>query len=193
MFAPLLSLLLALAGVATSSSLTPPQSAIRECSSYGSGNDTIAGMVEQFADWIETQPGTTVKANMGRASYRKEIDGQCLELLLSDWDCKWDLPVNGAGLAWTVRSIARQCKARDSTGPLGWGYYVDYDTANNYQSMLWANLILCSNWYPKSACGPFYCPEDIIVVNGTRQWINGTTPFRDPRTKCEGTWNTTLA
>ncbi|KAJ4356694.1 uncharacterized protein N0V89_004730 [Didymosphaeria variabile] len=161
----LLPLLLTAASPITASAIPPnttaldPPVPIREC--FTNANNTLfLPLIPQFADLLESEPRTNLSAfpdlKNGQSARRPQhtINGVCIELLAFNTDVLFPLQITGSGLAHTARGIAEQC------GGLGWGYYVDKETGNNYHKELWAILEPCSTWAPKTSGGRLICATD---------------------------------
>lgn len=151
-----------------------PEVPLRYC--YASGSDLVPA-VNAFAEWLATQPSTDIPKVMGRHSFQREVNGTCIELQMTNWNCDFDITVSGPSLRSTALGISQQCQTRESEGktgnPFGWGYYTDAETGHSYQNSAWAILQQCQTRFPQSACGRFSC-----------SYPNGTQIVLNPKDNC---------
>ncbi|KAF1948221.1 hypothetical protein CC80DRAFT_511507 [Byssothecium circinans] len=120
-----------------------------------------------FADWLQVQPPTTVPPNMGRYAYETTIDGVCHEFLTVNWNCLYNITVTGPNMAASLRNF--------TAGPTGGRIpYFDVETGYDWHGNMWAYVLECSNWYPKSACGMVICCDK----------KNNAGFYSDPNSEC---------
>ncbi|KAF2661951.1 hypothetical protein K491DRAFT_753502 [Lophiostoma macrostomum CBS 122681] len=169
MLAVLLPILLRLAAALPAAE--PTYAPIREC--FTGNPDTTSfylPYIRKFQDYLTEQPARNISHGMGGHLYRQNYTTPdnatvCLQLQTVDWNCLYDLPVTGKGLALVVESIADLCPQKrwssgETGGPFGFGYYMDIDTGNSYQQSLWAILSTCGGKGVQSACGMVTCQNN---------------------------------
>lgn len=145
---------------------------LRYCNNGYAGNTSMLNTIDTFADWLSEQPTKNISKSVGSYRYQQTVDGFCMQLLLVNWDCGYDITVNGPSLAWTARSVPAQCYGVGESGPMGVAYYADEETKHDYWKEVFSYLSPCDTYYPKGACGVARCPGD-----------NQTT-LRDPNVPC---------
>ncbi|KAF2634566.1 hypothetical protein P280DRAFT_474520 [Massarina eburnea CBS 473.64] len=121
-----------------------------------------------FADWLEIQPPQAIKPNMGRYAFETTIDGVCNELLLTNWNCLYNITATGPNLAASLRKWST-AQTQDGKVPV-----VDTKTGFNWHNNLWAHFFECSSWHPESACGMVICCDR----------ANETRIYGDPNADC---------